>query len=276
MNRTDLHTLLQHPHLWRASDAPATRGQHLGRYGSSGYVVLDELLCNGNTQGGWPHSSTCELLSHQTGIGELRLLMPSLVQACNENRWITWIAPPFIPYAPALHAQGLNLNKLLIIHSKTLKDSLWATEQCLQSGACSAVLAWPQGANYKQLRRLQVAAKAGKSRGIFFRTAQAAQHASPIPLRIRLARKSTFMLKIIKRPGGWASQTIHIPLIDEDDLTQPTMLQESLSQRSLPQQDKSDISSSETLPSTVQTQTLQARIPASKGGVYVVDVSPLS
>ena len=206
--------------------------------------------------------------------------MPSLVRASNENRWITWVAPPFIPYAPALHAHGIDLNKLLIIHSKTLKDSLWATEQCLQSGACSAVLAWPQGANYQQLRRLQIAAKAGKSRGIFFRSAQAAKEASPAPLRICIARNTTFRLKIIKRPGGWASQSIRIPLIDEEALTQTATLQTP----SL-QPDESKTLNLENGIATNQPQKqaqaqaqtqLKNDIPLSKGGSYVVDVSSLS
>lgn len=276
MENTDLQTLLQHPHLWRASDAPAARGHHLSNCTSSGYALLDELLHNGHAQGGWPHSSSCELLSHQIGIGELRLLMPGLTQANRENRWIAWIAPPFIPYAPALNNYGINLNKLLIIRSNTLKDSLWAAEQCLQSGACSAVLVWPQGANYKQLRRLQVAAKEGKSWGIFFRPAQDAKQPSPSPLRIRIARKqiapeqTTFLLKAIKRPGGWASHTLHLSLIDDNDLTQTTTLEVEPSLPEMKTEMEMDI----------YTQSLQEKTntsnPKSKGGVYAVDVSPLS
>ena len=58
-----------------------------------------------------------ELLLPCAGIGELRLLMPALRALSNtQNRWLAWINPPFIPYAPALQAAGIESSKILLIH----------------------------------------------------------------------------------------------------------------------------------------------------------------
>ena len=57
--------------------------------------------------GGWPDSGLVELLPNESGIGELRLLMPALAKLSREARWIAWIAPPYLPYAPALASAGI-------------------------------------------------------------------------------------------------------------------------------------------------------------------------
>ena len=53
--------------------------------------------------------------------------------------------------------QGVNLQHVEIVDADE-KHVLWAAEQCLRSGSCAAVLAWPQQADDRSLRRLQVAA----------------------------------------------------------------------------------------------------------------------
>lgn len=68
-------------------------------------------------------------------------------------RWIAWVNPPFLPYAPALAAAGVAVGKVLLIRTDGFGrpsarlpgiagEALWTVEQALQSGACSAVLAW--------------------------------------------------------------------------------------------------------------------------------------
>src|SRR5256885_5597034 len=52
---------------------------------------------------------------------------------------------------------------LVIVRVASPKETLWATEQALVSNACGAVLAWPQGAKYAELRRLQIAAEGGRA-----------------------------------------------------------------------------------------------------------------
>ncbi len=82
------------------------------------------------------------------------------------------INPPFIPYAPALEALGINLQKMLMIHPKTHKDTLWALERAVKSGSCSSLLAWvdEKKLTLKDTQRLQVAAKQGRTPNLFIST----------------------------------------------------------------------------------------------------------
>jgi hypothetical protein len=66
------------------------------------------------------------------------------------------------------------------------RDALWAAEQGLRSGACGAVLCWPQGADDRALRRLAVAAEQGDALGFAFRPLRALQQPSPAGLRMEV------------------------------------------------------------------------------------------
>jgi cell division inhibitor SulA len=78
-------------------------------------------------------------------------------------RWCAFIAPPFEPFVPAWNAQGVRLDRLLVVRTG---QPLWALEQSLLSGACSITFAWPQRATMPQLRRLSLATERGMSLGV--------------------------------------------------------------------------------------------------------------
>src|SRR5207237_5599527 len=83
------------------------------------------------------------------------------------------------------------------------RDALWATEQAVRSHVCGAVLAWPQGARFADLRRLQIAAAGGQALALLLRVPQAASSASPAPLRLALsAHAGGLAVDIFKRRGG--------------------------------------------------------------------------
>ncbi|MCP4040894.1 MAG: translesion DNA synthesis-associated protein ImuA, partial [Gammaproteobacteria bacterium] len=122
------------------------------------------------------------------GIGELRLIMPALARLSSEGRWIVWVTPPYIPYAPALQQEGMDLSRVLVVRADTGADALWTGEQALRSGACGAVLLWPGrvGLGGRELRRLQLAAEEGGCWGVLFRDPEAARQYSPAVLRLGL------------------------------------------------------------------------------------------
>jgi protein ImuA len=91
----------------------------------SGFAQLDASLPGG----GWPIGAIAELMSATSGIGELSVLLPALSRLARAGRYIAWIAPPYLPHAPALVQRGLPLERVLIIRSCTLQESLWAAEQ---------------------------------------------------------------------------------------------------------------------------------------------------
>ena len=58
-------------------------------------------------------------------------------------------------------------------------DSHWSAEQCLRAGCCAAVVHWLPDADYRQLRRLQLAAETGGALAFVFRPAQASKLHAP-------------------------------------------------------------------------------------------------
>jgi len=175
----------------------------------TGFPQLDAELPGG----GWPTGSLIELLPQHEGIGELRLLGSALARLSREGRRLVWIAPPYLPYAPALDAAGISLDQVLIVKTRSPRDTLWAAEQALVSGACGAVLVWSGKARYIELRRLQIAAEGTTTLAAVFRPPQAAVESSPAALRLALATAAGGLaVSFLKRRGAALARPIVVNL----------------------------------------------------------------
>jgi len=202
MQVVDLDELKRNGTLWQGRRSALAADRVL----TSGWRVLDEVL-----GGGWPRAALAEVLSeaHQG----LSLLLPLLARLSRDPRWLVWVAPPYVPYAPALAACGIRVERLLLVRDVSADQRLWAAEQALRSGACGAVLVWPEQVQTAQLRRLQLAAGQGDCPGILFRPLRAAAQGSPAALRLRV-RPVPLGLEVeaFKRRGGWGGQTCIVPM----------------------------------------------------------------
>lgn len=179
MTAATLEALLHSHTLWHAG-----RRAVLGVEGeSTGLAGLDALL----PQHGWPRRALTELLLPADGVGEMSLLMPTLARMSRAGARVALIAPPYLPYAPAWQQAGVDLAALDIVEAAPA-DALWAFEQCLRSGACAAVVGWPQRADAAALRRLQVAADTGACLGFAVRERRHAANPSPAALRLEHCR----------------------------------------------------------------------------------------
>ncbi len=208
--------LLRHRHIWQASRP----GAHVDPLRlPTGYPRLDELF------GGWPGDGLTELLADRHGIGEARILLPALAKLSREQvRWVCWIAPPYIPYAPALAAAGVEVGRVLLIHPKDHRDLLWATEQALKSGLSSAVLCWPSiRLRGRDVQRLRMAARRGGSAGFVFRGLAEAEAPSAADLRLMLRPPRDHLqhrripedvveARVLKRRGGWGTEFFRLSL----------------------------------------------------------------
>lgn len=192
-----LEQLLQRADIWRGREhAPPPPGSTL----ATGHGVLDARL-----GGGWPRGALIELLGEQQGFGEVSLLLPALAAASRE-RWVALIAPPHLPYAPALADAGVTLSRLLWVRPANAGDGLWACEQLLRSGLCAALLYWPPPLQMTPLRRLQLAAEQGNSCAFLYRPLASLAHPSPAALRLTLApRDGALTLAIHKQRGSWGA-----------------------------------------------------------------------
>lgn len=191
-----LDKLLQSPLLWRGR-AQGSAWQGL----ATGYPRLDEHLPGG----GWPPHALTEILLGQYGSGELKLLMPALARLSQAaGGWLSWVAPPFQPYPPALQQWGINLPRVLIVRPGGATEALWAAEQALGCGSCAAVLLWSDRLDSAASRRLQIAAEQGGSWVIAFRTLRARREHSAAALRIELRQGAGggTDIHILKSRGG--------------------------------------------------------------------------
>jgi len=205
-----IDSLLASARLWRGTSASRTASADSARHVPSGHEALDALL----PRGGWPQCGLIELLLDEHGIGELQIVMPLLRRAnpdpavAGEGRWIAWLAPPFLPYAPALLSAGLVLERQLIVRTLEAKEVWWAMEQVLRSGTCTAVLGWAGKAEGHALRRVKLAAEQGGSVGLLFRPTRYRSQASPANLRAVLRGVDEDLeIELFKSQGGRTGRT---------------------------------------------------------------------
>jgi cell division inhibitor SulA/protein ImuA len=196
-----LDALLQRADLWRGN-ASTPKSQVLI---STGRAELDDLF------GGWPQGALTEIVASRQGIGEVALLLPALARLTRADRWLAFIAPPHIPYAPGLAQGGVQLERVLVVKPEKNPDTLWALEQALRAGCCGAVLAWPARADFTALRRLQLAAEAGDAMAVIYRPEESARESSPAALRLQLGTvDGELEIRVLKQRGGLRSRTVRI------------------------------------------------------------------
>lgn len=183
--------------LWRADRladaAPRDAATH-----PTGFAALDAELPGG----GWPAAGLTELLLAAPGSGELRLLAPMLAAA---HATALWVAPPLLPYAPALAVLGLPAERLVVAQPERDADAAWAAEQALRSGALAAVLWWQGAAPVAApvLRRLHLASVEGCTPLFALRSVSVRTQSSPALLRLVLEWQAPCRLAVdlFKRRG---------------------------------------------------------------------------
>lgn len=202
--------LLRHPSIWRAGAAPKPEAGHL----STGWAELDAALPGG----GWPLGALTEILTVAPGVGELGMLLPALTRLVERQLWLAWVAPPMVPYAPALAAHGCDLSRVLSVTPRGKAEgetqALWAAEQLLHAKSTGAVLLWTQSNDERHLRRLQLAAEASGSLAVLFRSAQLASASSPAALRLLVNGASAVDrgpdVEVLKCRGRLPFQRLHV------------------------------------------------------------------
>lgn len=203
-----LQRLLDHAKVWRARATSSTPGI------PTDFPVLDRLLPNH----GWPRASLTEILSEQEGIGALRLVLPTLARL-SQAHWVVWVCPPHVPYAPALQASGVVLERVLIVEPDEDQPSdteyiLWVFEQALRFVDCGVAMAWIGATEQVRLRRLQLACEQGQTWGVIFRPESFAIQPSPAALRLSLMANTsrTLNVRILKSQGGSRATSCQLQL----------------------------------------------------------------
>lgn len=215
MSRThELARLLEHPAIWRGASAAQSAGM------ATGFAALDACLPGR----GWPCTGLIEILPSRFGSGELELLLPLLSTLTRRPaaRGCVWVAPlpgPLSegegllePFAPALAARGIMLERVLVVRAPGSSAALWSFEQALGSVACDVALAWLHPVRALEIRRLQLAAERGRALGVLFRPAQVASEPSSAVLRLALEPAARGVRVTILKSRGGPRTCIELPL----------------------------------------------------------------
>lgn len=187
---------LQDRRLFRAGQ-PLARGQGAT---ASGFTALDDVL----PWGGFPRGALTEILLPQPGVGEIELIASAWSRIGTQER-LVFVAPPCIPYAPALRAAHIPLARFAWIETSAAQAP-WAAEQSLRAGCLGAVALWLTGGDDRTLRRLQLAAEEGGCHGFVFRPLRHAANPSPAALRLQIdPEPGALRLRVLKCRGAVAS-----------------------------------------------------------------------
>ena len=210
---TTLADLLQRQAVWRGGALAAPAAPAV----PTGYAGLDAEFPGG----GWPAGGLVEVLCRAEGIGELQIVLPALAALTAAGHRVAWLAPPYLPYAPALRAAGVLLGFLTVVRAPGRRDALWAAEQALRARTFHALLLWLPRASYPELRRLAVAAQGAPGFVLAFRPPEAACESSPAVLRLALQPTlgsgdirfpDPLAVRILKRRGAPVETSLPIPI----------------------------------------------------------------
>lgn len=128
-----------------------------------------------------PESTFTEIFCHHGGLNQLHLLVPTLAKLSQQQRWITFIAPPCLPNNAALKRAGVDTTKVRVVHTRSVTDYWHTLEETLANGLSSTVLAWPPHGEFNDTHReaLKSAAIDGQTQTFVFRQLGMAQNEVP-------------------------------------------------------------------------------------------------
>jgi protein ImuA len=193
-----------HPQLWLGRGLSYAEPEAL----PTGHPALDAVLPGG----GWPVGALTVIGVPHWGSGEARLLLPAWSCLTQTRRQLIFIAPPYHPYAPALQQAGVDLRHTFLIElERSHPDVFWSMEQLLRHPETGIVLAWPTAWTAGRIRRLQLAAEAGRTLGFLFHDRQVPP--TPAALRLHLnPLPEGLEIRLLKARGRLVRETICVPI----------------------------------------------------------------
>lgn len=153
---------------------PAFPGSRLSLV-PSGYDRFDSYLSGGLARGTL-HDIHAEAAADSSATTGFALAWAARAQRAAPGRPVVWITQDAAlresgaPYGPGLAALGLDPDALILVHTVTLQETLWALEESLRIRAPAAIIGefsgFPSGYDLTASRRLLLAAQAGQALGL--------------------------------------------------------------------------------------------------------------
>lgn len=154
---------------------------------STGIPALDKLMPSGGIRAG----TLVEWLSPALGSGAGTLAMLVAAAMLRDRGQLVVMDPQFQWYSPALEGLGIDLSRTIFVRPPTRQKVLWATEQALRCADVTAVVGEFGSLEDKAYRRLQLAAEAGETLGLFLRNQSFYRQPSWAELRFAVKPQAT-------------------------------------------------------------------------------------
>lgn len=126
---------------------------------------LDRLL----PDGGFRRGSLVEWLAAGEGCGAWSLALIVAREACREGGRIVVFDRAETFYPPAAVRMGIEPEQLIVVRPENQADEVWALTQVLRCSGVAAGLAWLDGVESQDFRRLQLAAETCEALGLLLR-----------------------------------------------------------------------------------------------------------
>ncbi|AWB64965.1 hypothetical protein C2869_00255 [Saccharobesus litoralis] len=94
----------------------------------------------------------------------------SIAKTQEHNRWLCLIAPSDMPSKSELISAGINVERMLVVHTQTDKQAFQSACQALKLGKCAAVVTWLGCLSEAQKQQMQVAANLGNSTSLLIKS----------------------------------------------------------------------------------------------------------
>jgi protein ImuA len=166
--------------------------------------------------------SLVELLSAAGGAGAWTLALFFARNACGSSKVLVVVDAQACFYPPAAVSLGIAMDRLIVIHPKTLADAALAVDQSLRSSAVGSVIGWYDRLTTAAFRRLQLAAESGGGLGLLLRPISARSTPSFAALRLcvtpkaEVAKLRRVHLESLRCRGGPSGQSL---ILEFDDAT---------------------------------------------------------
>ena len=154
---------------------------------ATGCRPLDQLLPGQ----GLVRGSLAEWLGDGSGSGASMLALVAAREACREGGLLVVVDRGGTFYPPAAAAWRIDLQSTIVVRPKNDKDEHWTLDQALRCEHVAAVVGWPRQLDSFTFRRLQLAAEASGSLGLFVRSAASKTEPSWADVRLCVSPRPT-------------------------------------------------------------------------------------
>ena len=186
---------------------------------SSGCEGLDRVL----PHGGFRRGTLVEWLGVEPGSGIETLAFYAAREACRTGGALVVLDRRREFYPPAAVHLGIEPDAMIVVHTQSETDQLWALDQSLRCLGVAAVLAWPEQLDGRSFRRLQLAVEQGGGLGLLVRSERARHEPSwadvrllvePVPLASPEALRR-LRIHVLRSRGGESGARMEVEVNDE-------------------------------------------------------------